>query len=237
MKNKSLRKGNRDAYNTLVIVAATAGVIFLSAAVVLIVRAYLTAKTNQKLNEFAPMTYTNTEIVESTDRYTFSSEEISSNSETGPYRVVISKPASVKNLSGADKKPVFVRVAVRYSTYQLIKNGVNSDYLLNVTPDYPLTISYTPGSNWIDINDGYLYYKYIVNPGDETDNIFANDAVTLVMTKAPTTDLTFEVDIAADTVQAVATDSSKWTSSDYEKDDAIAAWGGLPSGVLKQTKS
>ncbi len=57
----------------MVLLAATAGIIFLSTAVVLIVRAYLTAQSGEKNNNFSPLTYTNTEILEQNgELYTFS---------------------------------------------------------------------------------------------------------------------------------------------------------------------
>ena len=166
----------------MVLLAATAGIIFLSTAVVLIVRAYLTAQSGEKNNNFSPLTYTNTEILEQNgELYTFSSA--TENPSTHKYSTTISKPAVVHNLEGKDKKPVYIRVAVKYNAYKLVvPDDPNAQsYEVNVTPDYPVTLSFTPGNGWErSLDDGYLYYSYVVVPGGSTDPVFSGDNVTLL---------------------------------------------------------
>ena len=125
MSNTRKKRKKLSDHDFLVVLAASAGVLFVTTAMVLVVRAYLTAKTNEKVNEFAPMTYTNTEITETKTEWPDTPQDAS-------YDVYIDKSAQVKNLSGNDKKPVFVRVVVTYSIYDT--EG------MNVTRDYPCTI-------------------------------------------------------------------------------------------------
>jgi len=221
-----------DRNSVMLAVCAVLGIIVVSVAGVLVVRAYLTAVTNNKINPFAPMTYTNTEIEEPTSSWPDTPQDTS-------YDVYINKSAKVKNLPGADKKPVFIRVAVTYSVYD--NNGVN------VTPEYPCTISFAKASDdWTDKTGGYYYYKYIIDPGETTTELFkqnnftvsgANKSVKVDCTKTIPDGYRIEIDVIADTVQAVSTDSSKWTSADYETKDAKAAWGSLPEGVTAAKKS
>ena len=49
-------------------------------------------------------------------------------------------------------------------------------------------------------------------------------------------DVYFHIDLVADTVQAVSTDSAKWASSDFEKTDAQSVWTSMPETVLTETK-
>ena len=228
----------RNPHDVMVLLAATAGIIFLSTAVVLIVRAYLTAHSGEKNNNFSPLTYTNTEILEQNgELYTFSSA--TENPSTHKYSTTISKPAVVHNLEGKDKKPVYIRVAVKYNAYKLVvPDDPNAQsYEVNVTPDYPVTLSFTPGNGWErSLDDGYLYYSYVVVPGGSTDPVFAGDNVTLIMDKEPEDDVYFHIDLVADTVQAVSTDSAKWTSSDFEKTDAQSVWTSMPETVRTETK-
>ena len=228
MSNTRKKRKKLSDHDFLVVLAASAGVLFVTTAMVLVVRAYLTAKTNEKVNEFAPMTYTNTEITETNTEWLDTPQDAS-------YDVYIDKSAQVKNLSGNDKKPVFVRVAVTYSIYDT--EG------MNVTRDYPCTIEFEKASDdWVKSGD-YYYYKYIIDPGESTTEIFkqnnynSSKSVKVNCAKTIPDNYVVEIDVIADTVQAVSTDSSKWKTTDYETNDAATAWGSLPSGVVAQKKS
>ena len=227
MRDKLIERFKRDSNNVLVILAATVGVIFLSTVVVLVVRAYLTAKTNDKLNEFAPMTYTNTEITESKEGW----EE---KQDASSFDIYVDKNAKVHNLAGTDKKPVFVRVAVTYSVY--------SNEGINVTSDYPCKVLFDHNSAYWTKKEGedYYYYNYVINPSESTEEFFDLDkyqldldgngenedySVKLDFDQQVPAGYRVEIDVIADTVQAVAIDSAKWTSADYTVAEMNKAWG------------
>lgn len=204
-------------------ICAVMGIIIVSVSGVLIVRAYLTAKTNDKINPFAPMTYTNTEVSEPEHEFS-STQDINKD-------ITVAKSAKVKNLAGSDKKPVFIRVALTYSVYD--ENGVN------VTSEYPIQGYEFPnglGTGWTQKNDGYYYYNAIVPPGGETNEIFApvdpevkSPRLKVLLDKDLPTTYRIEVNVIADTVQAVATDSSKWTASDYTAAEVNKVWNHHPT--------
>ena len=218
------------------------------------VRALLTAETDAKVNTFGPMTYTNTQVEEAA--------EMLATLENGLYlgkkgsgssakdSLVIPKQATVKNLEGADKKPVFIRVSLNYSIY-------DKDYI-NITALYPPeSISYAVDtSNWTKVGD-YYYYGKIVNPGESTAPIFTDDAygnqeITKVGGNTVTTDNTgsielvfpkatlldedceVEIDVVADTVQAVSHDRSGWTKDDYETSEISSVWEGVTATITSK---
>jgi hypothetical protein len=209
-RKKVKRLMNRDKkteYNRwMPYICAILGIMVVSVAGVLVVRAYLTAVTNNKINPFAPMTYTNTEIDEPAT--TWNKTPTDANPD-----ITIDKSAIVKNLPGNDKKPVFIRVAVTYSVY----NGDG----VNVTSDYPINeLQFTQGDDWTKGStftnhpDEYYYYNAIVIPGDQTTEFFKTDVTVDFDSKLPA-GYRVEIDVIADTVQAVSTDSAKWKASDY----------------------
>lgn len=223
------------------------------------VRALLTAETDAKVNTFGPMTYTNTQVEEAA--------EMLATLENGLYlgrkgsgssvkdSLVIPKQATVKNLEGADKKPVFIRVSLNYSIY-------DTDYI-NITALYPPeSISYAvdlydastnPTGMWTKIGD-YYYYRKIVNPGESTSAIFTDAAysneqkvndsayetktgsIELVFPKATwlDEDCEVEIDVIADTVQAVSHDRSGWTKDDYETDEIASVWDGVTATITSK---
>lgn len=203
MSNKA-KAFNKDKWTVFM---ATAAILLVSAAGVLVVRAYLVAQSEQKQNEFAPMTYTDTEIVESQTEF-----KLTNGSTT------ISKKATISNPAGAQKKPVFVRVAVVCSVYDA--DGVNVAY------KYNCAASFTTASGWT-LKDGYYYYNSIVDPGESTTELFGSD-VTISNTKDLPNDYKINIDVIADTVQAVSTDSSRWTADDYTIEEITKAWEVTP---------
>lgn len=197
-KAKSMRQ------NRLTVIMATSAILLVSVVCVLVVRAYLTARSNEKLNEFAPMTYTDTEIHEDTTQYTLSVAS------------TIDKNAVVHNPAGSQKKPVYVRVAVVCKVYD--KDGINVSTKYNCQPTFTLA------SDWTNGDDGYYYYNKVLLPGEDTSNLFASD-ITISNTADVPTDHTIKIDVIADTVQAVLTDSSKWSKADLDPSAANGAWG------------
>lgn len=197
---------NKDKWTVFV---ATAAILLVSVVGVLAVRAYLVAQSEQKNNEFAPMTYTDTQI-----------EEPQTEFELTDGATTIQKKATISNPAGEQKKPVFVRVAVVCSTYDA--EGINVAY------KYNCTASFTTASGWTLKDDGYYYYNSIVDPGESTTELFGS-AVSISNTEDLPNDYKINIDVIADTVQAVSTDSSKWTSDDYTTAEIATAWGITPA--------
>lgn len=192
-------------------VIATASIIFISIVNVMVVRAYLTAQSDEMQNEFAPMTYTDTEIYESTSK-----------NLTMDTSYIVEKSAVVKNPAGGQKKPVFVRVAVVCAVYD--PSGINIAYQYNCTASFTLNTA-----DWTKGSDGYYYYNKIVDPGEETSELFDGKSVKINNAESLPEDCTVHVNVIADTVQAVSTDSSKWTKDDYTVVEVSKAWEIEPS--------
>ena len=196
--------------------AASAGVVFVSVAMVMVVRAYLTAQTDSKTNPFAPMTYTNTDVYEPEDSFTVNEE-----TEGNTFR----KAIQVYNNEGGDKKPVFARIAIIPTVYDA--DG------LNVTTDYPnITVTLPANYNTTDWNkyEDYYYYKYVLDPGDYSTPLFSTGQEFTIVGIEGATSLPsgYYVDIAVvlDTVQAIETDSALWTETKpYTTSCADSAWG------------
>ena len=205
VRNKS-KSFNKDKWTVFM---GTFAILLFSVVTVLVVRAYLTARSEEKLNEFAPMTYTDTEIVEPQKEFSL----------TGG-ATTIAKSATVSNPAGSQKKPVFVRVAVVCSVYDL--SGVNVSYKHNCQA------SFTTASGWTKGADGYYYYNSIIDPGESTTELFGSD-VSISNTADLPDGYTINIDVIADTVQAVSIDSSKWTADDYTASEVSTAWGIAPT--------
>lgn len=195
--------------------------VVVSIASVLIVRAYLSASTDNKINEFAPMTYTNIGIQE-----TFNAS-LSYNGTTA----IVSKDAAVQNLAGSDKKPVFMRVKLLCTVYDANGYNVSLDY-----SDVSVTWNPAASGDWTSIGDYYYYYR-IVLPGESTSKLFASSNVSIVNGQSVPSGYTIHVDILADAVQAVSTDSARWKASDYTSSNAAdnpevkVAWGIKPATI------
>lgn len=216
-----------DRKKLLPYAGAVAGVVLVSVIGVLVVRAYLTAKTNFKNNPFAPMTYTNTQIEETVT----SMPQPPSEQEPD---IVIRKRATVKNLAGSDKKPVYVRVALTWSVYD--------DEGVNVTSQYPVkSLSFTHADGWSckgddgwagRNDDPYYYYNAIVLPGTSTTELFGGDITMDFDSKLPK-DYKVEIDVIADTVQAVSIDTSKWKEAGgtFSDTEVKQAWSMKPTNL------
>ena len=214
MRNKKKEAGKKQRDDFWIVLSASAGVVFISVAIVMVVRAYLTAQTDSATNPFAPMTYTNTDVYEPTSSFTV-------NETTNTF----TKAIQVYNNEGDDKKPVYARVALVATVYDA--NG------LNVTSDYP-TITVTPpesySDDWAKGTDGYYYYKYILHPGDYSTALFGADQKFTIggITGSASLPENGRVDIAVvlDTVQAIESDSALWKDSpSYTTSFASNAWG------------
>ena len=115
-KVRNYRSWNRNDY--AVAVCAVMGFIVVTAAAAFVVRAFLTDFTQMRKNEFASMTYTNINIVEPSNHDY--SVNFSFNTATGTYdnnNGLITKDAEIKNASGSDKKPVYLRAKVIMTVY------------------------------------------------------------------------------------------------------------------------
>ena len=181
----------------------------------------------EQLKAIAPMTYTNTQIEETVT----SMPQPPSEQEPD---IVIRKRATVKNLAGSDKKPVYVRVALTWSVYD--------DEGVNVTSQYPVkSLSFTHADGWSckgddgwagRNDDPYYYYNAIVLPGTSTTELFGGDIAMDFDSKLPK-DYKVEIDVIADTVQAVSIDTSKWKEAGgtFSDTEVIKAWSMKPTSL------
>ncbi len=220
-------RSSRKIYERIPVLTAFFFVIVVSMTTVLIVRALLTDFTQLRTNEFASMTYTNIEIDEPNVTYTVSFNS-SNSSDHGGY---VKKDAVISNISGKDKKPVYVRATVITTIYNSkgenisIKYPEVGAYFENNRQDI---IPYSSSSyNWTKRSDGYYYYNRILLPGESTDQLFQNQERTGYNLKISNADqlpndCTVHIDILADAVQAVSDDSVRWTVKDYFKDSAMS---------------
>lgn len=226
MKGKS---NVSDRYTIMAAFSAAAAIMIFAASAVVAVQAYLTASTNTVDNEFAPMTYTNTEITETggdkDNNFTLTGSEANTN-------WTITKAAKVNNPAGGDRKPVFVRTTFTLSVY---------DGDVNVSSYYPCTVNdLSLNDDWVKNSaDGYYYYKKVLVPGEVTSDLFNGNGVVFKPTVPLPDGLVVKVDVIADTVQAVSTDTSKWTGADYSTTEVVQAWGVTPSfnGSLPEGKT
>ena len=201
MSNKS-KTLNQDR---LTLILATLSILLVSVAVVLIVRAFLTSQAEEKTNEFWPMTYTDTNLVEPEQNFDL---------ENGA--TTITKNATVENPAGLQKKPVCVRMAVVCKVYD--EAGINVSNKFNCEATF--TIDET---KWQEI-DGFYYYKSVLMPGVSTTNLF-NSEISISNTEDIPSNYQIKIDVIADTVQAVETDSADWKASDITANCACTAWG------------
>lgn len=212
-----------DRYTIMSAFAASAAIMLVAASAVMVARAYLSASTDSADNEFAPMTYTNTAISEgilpgktkTDDDYPL---ESTLNGDT--YTYTVPKTAITHNEAGGDKKPVYVRMTYTLSVY---------DGDVNVSSSYPCTLVALENTNWTLRSDGYYYYNAIVVPDGDTTDLFGGQGVKFTSKKEIPSDLEVKINVIVDTVQAVSTDSSKWTAEDYSTTEVNTAWGVTPT--------
>lgn len=162
---------------------------------------FYSAQSNSKLNPFLPMTVTDININEPNgSEYTMESDG-----------TVTTKKVVIENPDGNAKKPVFIRVMAIPS----IKDRQGGYLNKEVTID-PATVF---NEEWT-YSGGFYYYKYPVMPGSGTTELFKNSTVKL--TCALQDGEYVQLDIAADTIQAVANgDETETITTQFAKD----AWG------------
>ena len=216
MSSKSEKKRNRRTA-----ILATIGIMSVAVAAVFAVRAYLNAQSEEKKNEFAPMTYTDTNVEEPVTSGTIPSDNTDVN------YTWTNKSATVKNSAGTDKKPVFVRVAVKYMVYDSAGVNVSTKYS-------DIGLEFTSPADWTEI-DGYYYYNKILDPGESTSDVFNGGGVTITNADKLPEGYEVKIDVIADTVQAVSVDTSLWTADDYTASEVTKAWGKTPN-ITKATK-
>jgi len=102
----------------------------------------------------------------------------------------IGKNVRVKNIGNS---PIYIRASIIYYFKDKENNIIGDKPILN--NDYIINFSNT--SNWIKLKDGYFYYKVILYPGNESDNII--DLYEEINKK---TDKSFALDIAIQAIQA-----------------------------------
>lgn len=206
------------------VITATSAVLLVSAVTVIGVRAYLAAQTEDKTNKFFPMTYTNTEI---TETYTPATATADGNDTTRLYEVIneeITKTAQVHNLDGADKKPVYARVAI-VPTVRLYQAGKLPE---NITSKVDFSYDIQAGTDWVK-NGGYYYYKTMLMPGDSSTDVFKDGKLKITVKCEESLinagDIKVDVAVIADTIQAVETDSANRDNWVYTADIANSTWG------------
>lgn len=121
--------------------------------------------SNAVTNAFAPATYVDIEINEPNgDIYYIEDKKIFSAENDGP------KAANISNTgTTAAKKPVLVRARIIAVIHD------QDDIALGTTQDFTLTI----GEKWTNKDEnGYYYYKEVLNPGDLNVPIFTDVSFT-----------------------------------------------------------
>lgn len=167
---------------------AIGGLAVIMSTSIFLTSAYLTAETNSKTNLFQPYTLTDTQIYEPNTDYQI--KEASSYSVDG-------KTVTVQNPYGTDKKPVYVRMIATVS------GKSTGEVVDEVTIDSLTTAKILDGKTlnedyWVKGDDGYYYYKYVLYPGYQTQELFKNGKI--YISKNEDITITF----TTDTVQAWA---------------------------------
>ena len=170
------------------------------------------AETVSLANEFSPKLYTNVEINEPNGtEYELVSDKVQN--EKGEKIAYFQNPI-------ANTKPEYIRAKIVAVIKDSNGNAVGSDF----------SLVYKFGSDeatwgWVKGEDGYYYYKTVVNPGESTSNLLVNLSIT-----SPTAEqlasgsVYIEFNVLADTVEASGTDSME---------AAITAWGVNPQTGVK----
>lgn len=238
MKNKKSQSKKSNKFgNILIAVCATAGIILAAIIAVFAVQAYMYTETEWKENEFGQFTYTNTDTVMNDADITVS---IDSTDGTIGGDNMGSQSAVIKNFRGKDKKPVFVRAFVTMIIYS------DSTQTFDVTPSYSqYVLNFTPGSGWSRLEDGYYYYNKVLRPSEKTSDLLQSVSIS-VDTEAynsgfdnPLPDgAVIKIMVLADTVQAVSTDTSRWTTEDiYNSTEVSAAWHNVTKTISPSLES
>lgn len=238
--NPVRKKGKAlSRHEVIVGVSAVFGIIVVSVAAVFVVRAFLTDFTQKRENEFASITYTNIDIVEPGGKTYTVSLDLNNQNHYVSGNGTVTKDAQIKNLDGEDKKPVYLRIKTLLTVYDADGNNVTLDYCFGSEPvslQEPAYLQQT--ADWYKGTDGYYYYKHIMVPGQTTDHIFPGNATdgykaTINNAVVLPDNAHVHIDILADAVQAVSTDTVLWTAADYYTAASIGevqtAWGMTPS--------
>ena len=212
------------------------GVIVVSIAGVLVVRAFLSAESDTLVNPFSGMTYTNINIDD-----TLSADVTWTIPEGGSADFTVTKHAKVDVPASNELKPVYVRLMITTAVYESVdKNGVLADDI-SATLNPPVYASWTLNTtDWTKktVNGvDYYYYNKIVLPTDDangiTSDIFGNGNVTVKNGKNIPAGAEVRINVIADTVQAVSVDTVHWdkNSSDrFSATEVTQAWGLTPTG-------
>ena len=214
------------------------GVIVVSIAGVLVVRAYLTAQSDTLVNPFSGMTYTNINIDD-----TLSADVTWTIPEGGSADFTVTKHAKVDVPASNELKPVYVRLMITTAVYESVdKNGVLADDIsatLNPAVYASWTLNTTDWTKKTVNGVDYYYYNKIVLPTDDlngiTSDIFGtgNNNVTVVNGKNIPAGAEVRINVIADTVQAVSVDTVNWAKNSSDKFSATEvaqAWGLTPTG-------
>lgn len=216
------------------------GVIVVSVAGTLVIRAFLSAVTETLVNPFYSMTYTDINIDDSFNSATVNWTKTNSDDKD----LVITKHAKVDVPGSNQLKPVFVRMMVTTSVYDS-----DEEDAVNISSKYPdvklddssfdTTLWKKKTVNGVD----YYYYNRIVLPTDDDDGVTADifgtaaNNVTVKNGKDIPKGAQIRVNVIADTVQAVSVDTTDWKKYGFSKTEVQQAWGVAPTGDLPSATS
>lgn len=216
--NRSNGKARLLAY------VATCGIMILAVSAVLVVRAYLTADTDPKVNDFSPKNFTYTDIGINEPGGSTYSISIDNGTKVGTLLSgTKNKTATVTVSEGTDKKPVFIRVTMVMNIYDENGNNIRRKFSQCV-PSYNQATA--TAAKWTEKTaEGmtWYYYNEIVLPGDATGNVF--DSVTISCADELPNNAAVKIRVIADAVQAVSIDNDDWTAENYTVDEVKSAWG------------
>lgn len=243
---KKYKRYLTDCSNRVPVIFTAFGAVVVTVAVILVVRAYLTAQSVELSNPFGPMTYTDFEIGEVSSQPTSSQWAVESGAEENvKYNLNVNKDAFVTVRKTNQLKPVYVRLCVTTAVYEsALSDAINISALYpDVQAQWTLnTGDWTAKPSTDGTNTTFYYYNKIVLPeyigtftGDgSTTDIFASQLTILNAKKIPES-AQVRINVIADCVQAVSTDSSNWKEEEgahFTTTEVSQAWGIAPTGTL-----
>lgn len=250
---KKCKRYVTDRSNRVPVIFTAFGAVVVTAAVILVVRAYLTAQSAELSNPFGPMTYTDFEIGEVVSDPTSSQWAVESGAqENDKYNLNVNKDAFVTVRKTNQLKPVYVRLCVTTAVYESAASDASD--AINISAQYPdvqaqwtlNTGDWTAKPSTDGTNTTFYYYNKIVLPeyigtftGDgSTTDIFASQLTILNAKKIPK-GAEIRINVIADCVQAVSGDSSRWREEKdgeyparFSTTEVQQAWGIAPTGTL-----
>lgn len=194
-----------DKTKVLKISLVLGGLAIVAMASFLATTAYISTQTNQKNNIFTPYTLTDTNIIEPNGTY---------------YNIkdycITDKVVRVQNSAGENKKPVFVRVIAtvesaepeQFTTVKVLSENLNESWYYNSS-------------------DGYYYYKYILYPGYQTQELFKDGKIYLSENE------NVKITFTTDTVQAWANGKRNIITTEFVQN----AWGSTPNYIDNKNAS